>query len=302
MRLINWATPVDVNILIVGIATIDIISDVHRYPQEDEELRAHAMRMVRGGNGTNMLVVLSQLRHQGMWAGTLADDRFATLIRQDLMQYGIDLSPVIQHVDTTTPVSCITNSQKNGTRTIVHYRQLPEYDANHFLRLPISHCDWIHFEGRNVAETIEMLRAVASAGIMCSLEIEKDRADIERLIPLAQIVLFSKHYVHTQGFESAEDFLLTYQIRYPRTVMVCAWGAEGAYAVAPNQTILHCPANALEVIDSVGAGDVFNAGFIHRYQQSTDVNSALVFACRLAERKCRQQGFSDLEWQDIIKL
>jgi len=278
-------------ILVVGIATVDIISEVACYPREDDEVRAEGLRLVRGGNGTNTLVVLSQLGHHGVWAGTLADDLFASLIREDLKQYHIDLSPVVLCAGSRSPVSCIVNSQASASRTIVHDRQLPEYEAKAFMALHIKHYDWIHFEGRNITQTALMLRHAASMGVLCSLEIEKDRPGIESLIALSGLVLFSKQYALCQGYTAATDFLLAYQVEYPQKVMVCAWGADGAFGIEPGKAVVDCPSNPVDAVDTVGAGDVFNAAFIHAYQASFELTSALAFACRLAERHCCQTGF-----------
>ena len=62
-------------ILAVGIATLDIINTVERYPYEDSETRASHHRTTRGGNATNTLSVLSQIDHHCHWAGTLIDEQ-----------------------------------------------------------------------------------------------------------------------------------------------------------------------------------------------------------------------------------
>ena len=64
-------------VLGVGIATLDLVNEVDRYPAEDAEIRARAQRVGRGGNCTNTLAVLAQLGHACSWAGTLGDDAAA---------------------------------------------------------------------------------------------------------------------------------------------------------------------------------------------------------------------------------
>ena len=61
-------------ILTVGIATLDIINRVARYPAEDTEIRALGQHRQRGGNASNTAVVLSQLGHQVDFAGVLIDE------------------------------------------------------------------------------------------------------------------------------------------------------------------------------------------------------------------------------------
>ncbi len=45
-------------------------------------------------------------------------------------------------------------------------------------------------------------------------------------------------------------------------------------------------------IDSVGAGDTFNAGFIAARLHKATVPQALTFACQLAGEKCTHIGFT----------
>lgn len=70
-------------ILTVGIATLDIVNQVSAYPAEDDEIRATAQTIRRGGNATNTAVVLSQLGHQVDWAGALVQQPNNAAITED---------------------------------------------------------------------------------------------------------------------------------------------------------------------------------------------------------------------------
>ncbi|WP_246345142.1 PfkB family carbohydrate kinase [endosymbiont of Lamellibrachia barhami] len=136
-------------ILSVGIATLDIINTVAAYPSEDEELRTLEHRVARGGNATNTLVVLSQFGHACSWAGTIADEPDSRYILDDLTRYGVDLSLVVHHASGKVPTSYVVLSRENASRSIVHYRDLPEYSAVDFSTVNPAEFDWIHFEGEN---------------------------------------------------------------------------------------------------------------------------------------------------------
>ena len=51
-------------------------------------------------------------------------------------------------------------------------------------------------------------------------------------------------------------------------------GAEGALACGPKGRV-RCPARAVEAVDPVGAGDSFDAGFIHAYLRGADLAECL---------------------------
>lgn len=284
-------------ILGIGVATLDIINYVDQYPAADDEVRAQDQRMARGGNATNTLTVLSQFGHVCSWGGVLAQDPYSDYIRHALRQSGIDYEYSRVQARGSTPVSCITISQAAGSRSIIHYRDLPEFGVEDFRLIPLAAYDWVHFEGRNVADTRRMLeyaRQQENIGRI-SVEIEKPRDNIESLIPLADIVFYSKNYVWSQGYENAEKFLHAQYLRYAHLEQYCAWGELGAWAVDIQGECFHAEASMPEkLVDTLGAGDTFNAALIHAKLKGLDMQQVLGYACELAGRKCGQSGFDGL--------
>lgn len=284
-------------ILAVGIAALDIINLVADYPAEDDEVRATAQQLRRGGNATNTLAVLSQLGHQCSWAGTLTEEQDAQLIVDDLARHGIDLSEVKTVAGGKVPTSYITLNERTGSRTIVHYRDLAEYDYERFCTIDLARFDWIHFEGRNVTATERMLRHAKELrpDLPCSVEIEKPREAIERLFPLPDLLLFSRHYARSHHHIRAEALLDWVRPQAPQAQLICAWGDSGAYARDRDRCDYYTPAfRPRQLVDTIGAGDVFNAGIIHGLARARPLELTLIEAARLAGRKCGQQGFDNL--------
>lgn len=48
------------------------------------------------------------------------------------------------------------------------------------------------------------------------------------------------------------------------------------------------------LVDTLGAGDTFNAGVIHKLMGGATVGEAIRFGCKLAGVKCGQEGFASL--------
>lgn len=283
-------------ILAVGIATLDIINSVADYPAEDDEIRAVSQRLCRGGNATNSLTILSQLGHQCHWAGVLADDPDARHIEADLERHQIDTSAVLRLAEGKVPTSYITHNLANGSRTIVHHRDLPEYPFSQFQQIDLSQFDWLHFEGRNVAETNKMLAWAKqqAPGLPRSVEIEKERDGIDSLFELADVLLFSKAFAQGRGYTNAQSLLNALQPQCRMTKLICAWGEAGAWAI-DNKQEFHSPAfPPTRLIDTLAAGDTFNAGIIDALLQGQTLEIALQSACRLAGQKCGHQGLDFL--------
>lgn len=280
-------------ILGVGIATLDIINRIAEYPAEDSEVRALSQRICRGGNATNTLVVLSQLGHRCRWAGTLAEEPDAKHILADLQLYQIDTSAVVIIPGGKVPTSYIAVSERTGSRSIIHYRDLAEYAAADFRRVDLSAVDWLHVEARNIAETEPMLAWARTQRpqLPISVEVEKPRPEVERLFSRANLLLFSRAFAASRGFHHAEEFLRAMRPQAAQAMLVAAWGSEGAYGLEPGDGVRHCPAfPPPRVIDTLGAGDTFNAGFIDAQLRGEPLAGSLERANRLAGKKCGLVG------------
>lgn len=287
-------------ILCIGIATLDIINSVDDYPAEDAEVRARSQRICRGGNAANSAVVLAQLGHHCSWAGVLNADADGDLIRADLHQYKIDTHHSTRHSGARTPTSYITHNRRNGSRTIVHYRDLPEYSLDSFSHIDLSDYDWLHFEGRHCQETMRMLRLARQRQpqLPVSIEIEKNRPNIETLFELADLLLFSHSFALQQGYQDGNAFLLAMCKQAPQSDLVCTWGDKGAWALDKDNSKIQAHYSPAfpppQLIDTLAAGDTFNAAIIDARCHGLPWTDALTAACQLAGRKCGLEGLNIL--------
>ena len=271
----------------VGIATLDIINRVQAYPAEDTEVRALAQSQRLGGNAANTAVVLAQLGAQASWVGNLAQP--AEIIERGFAHYGVDASLAVRIAGAAVPTSYILLSEATGSRSIVHYRDLPEYRAEDFLALDLSSFDWVHLEGRAVDQLGPMLEHARDlSGLTVSLEVEKPREGIQALFEQADLLLFSRDYALAQGFSDAPGLLHS----LPRGIVAsCTWGAQGAWAIGHDGRVLHAAPPPLDsVVDTLGAGDVFNAALIHALGRGRTMEQALPEAVGLASSQCTREG------------
>jgi ketohexokinase len=181
-----------------------------------------------------------------------------------------------------------------ASRTIVHYRDLPELTAKQFAAIELAPFDWIHFEGRNVPELLKMLARVRKMrpGLSVSLELEKPRAGIEVALDQPDVLICLRGYARHCGHEEPLDFLDWLHRRSPQAHAVMAWGEAGAYGLSRQGQGSHSPAFAPpRIVDTLGAGDTFNAGLIGALAEGESLVRALGKGCRLAGKECGVFGF-----------
>ena len=278
-------------ILLVGTATLDLVFGLDHYPQADEEMRAQSLRMVRGGNAANTAVVLSRLGHEVEFLGVLADAPETSVITQDFDRHAIGYGHC-PRLAGKPPTSSIYLSGRS--RGIVHYRDLPELSANHIRQADLPGFDWVHFEGRNVDEVERMMMFARrhKPGLFVSLELEKPRDNIDSLYPLADLLICSRHFAQHVGHAEPQRFLAWMRQQAPQACIIAAWGEEGAYGLGSRDELCHAPALPPEqIVDTLGAGDTFNAAVIDAALRRTAMPELLQVACALAGRKCGHHGF-----------
>jgi hypothetical protein len=105
--------------------------------------------------------------------------------------------------------------------------------------------------------------------------------EAESILKLVDIVIVSDQD-HADMMKLAKVWVNKYKI-----MVIITLGENGAVAIAPDQEI-HLPTRAVpehEVVDSVGSGDIFSAGFAYRYHHTRNLMEAGRFANELA-RQC----------------
>ena len=282
------------SILLTGVSTLDIINQVPGYPAEDSETRVLGQMIRCGGNATNSAIVLQQLGLQTSLLVNRADDDNARHIFTELHARHINTQLCPTQSRSSTPTSYITLNQLNGSRTIVHHRDLDELDSIYFLSVDLKPFDWLHFEARNCIHLISMLEHAKNFNKPVSIELEKPRDGIDEIMKFADVLLISRPFAESRGYHSATSCLNHFSSLFPDKTISCTWGDKGAW-VYNNSAIIYQPAIPLvNTVETLGAGDTFNAGFIASLMRNQTLTESLKFACNLASVKCQQIGFDKL--------
>ncbi|XP_058143733.1 ketohexokinase isoform X1 [Dasypus novemcinctus] len=223
----------------------------------------------------------------------------------DFGRRGVDVSQVAWQSTGETPCSCCIVNSANGSRTILLFdTNLPDVSAEDFEKVDLSRFKWIHIEGRNASEQVKMLQRIEEHNsrqplgqrIQMSVEVEKPREELFQLFGYGDVVFVSKDVARHLGFQAAADALRGLYGRVRKGAwLVCAWAEEGADALGPDGRLLHSDAfPPPRLVDTLGAGDTFNAAVIFSLSQGQKMQEALRFGCQVAGRKCGLQGFDGI--------
>ncbi|XP_026855646.2 ketohexokinase isoform X2 [Electrophorus electricus] len=224
----------------------------------------------------------------------------------DFVRRGVDISGMAWQERGETPCACCVVCPTTGTRTVVlSDTNLPDVSAEDFSKLDLSQYKWIHWEGRNAEEQIKMIEKVREYNskqqreenrITISVEIEKTREPLYQLFPCGDLVFISKDVAIHFGFHSAASALRGLYSRLRKgAVLICAWAEKGADALCPDGVLVHSDAFPPErLVDTLGAGDTFNASVIYTLSRGGSLQEALTFGCQIAGKKCGIHGYDGI--------
>ncbi|XP_073725312.1 ketohexokinase isoform X2 [Misgurnus anguillicaudatus] len=295
----------DKKILSIGLVCLDIINVVDKYPEEDSDTRCLSQRWQRGGNASNTCTVLSLLGAPCAFMGSLAPGPVADFILGDFARCGVDVSGVAWQQRGETPCACCVVCPTTGSRTVVlSDTNLPDVSIEDFSKVDLKQYKWIHWEGRNAEEQVKMIERVREYNskqeeknkITISVEIEKTREPLYQLFPHGDVVFVSKDVARHFGFDSASAALKGFSNRLRKgATLICAWAEKGADAMGPDGTGFHSDAFPPEkLVDTLGAGDTFNAAVIYTLANGGGLQPALTFGCQIAGKKCGVHGYDGI--------
>lgn len=261
---------------------------------------ARTLRVRVGGSECNVAVGLSALGRRCGWISKLADNALGRMTLRRIRETGVDVSRVVWARSARAGTYFVEFGAKPRATRILYDRK-----GSAASRLRVEDVDWnyvagfraIHLTGITPALSAGCRRVVSSAverardfGVKISFDVNyRSRlwgtgralkcidSLIHRLDVLIVTMSDARSLFKLSG--SPDEVLLRLADRYECAVTVLTLGSDGAIALSAGETYRSV---GLEVdeIDRIGAGDAFDAGFLHGYldedvQRGLDLGSAM---------------------------
>ncbi|MBH0082673.1 carbohydrate kinase family protein [Salinibacterium sp. SWN167] len=249
-------------VLVVGDANIDLVvrGDVVPRFGQVEQLLEHAS-LVLGGSACIMASGLAQLGVPTSVVAVIGDDEFGGIMRDSLVSAGVDVSAV--HVDPQVPTGISVILSTADDRAILTLPgTVPLLTSAHVLAaVESSQAHWVHFASpflmpEFTAGLPALLAELKAQGIRTSLDTNWDPADewagLGEVLPLIDVLLPNR----------AELDAITAAVGEIECRVVVKDGAAGGWSRSPDGTTVRAPGIRLDVVDTTGAGDSFDAGYL----------------------------------------
>lgn len=279
----------------LGEVVIDLIAAIPRYPEPDEKIFATKCEKHPGGVTANFCVALSRLGVKAGFIGGVGEDADGRFLRSVFKREKVDASCVVTRKDCLTPLNFVTVTP-DGQKTIVQSPYMlsvfpgpDELDLDY-----VASAKVLHTTALRVDTAERAMRHARKHGVTTSFDLEKHVAvygypKLKPLVKLTDILLPNKmgalNLTGANNLTQAAEKLLSLG---PKLVVITC-GEKGCLIKSERET-LEVPAFKVTAVDTTGAGDAFNAGFIAGILEGWDVRSAASFANAVAAIKITHVG------------
>jgi len=277
-------------IICVGLAVMDQIYSVERLPEVPAKHFATACREVGGGPAASAAVTIARLGGGARLWSRVGDDSVGERIVRELDQEGVGVAGIKPVPGARSGCSAILVDAR-GERMIVNFRGERMDPDPSWLPVPeIRGADAVLGDLRWPEGSARALAEARRLGIPALLDADASPArEGTEVFAAADHILFSSQgLLEFTGLAEIEGGLRLAASRTGAWVGVSA-GPAGVYWLEPER-VRHLPAFAVEVVDTLGAGDVLHGAFALALARGEPIEDALGFACAAAALKCSRPG------------
>lgn len=281
-------------IVAIGRANIDIEIHVDSMPEEGQHVISKNTAISFGGSAANFASQVALLGPKIGLVACIGNDHNGSIMIKHLSNIGVDISRVQTLQNHPTGLFILIRDSK-GKKTVI-----AEHGANKFLdRLDrrIFDDDYllktrtVHVAGGfpNMIDTV--IEIATTEGLIFSFDPGRtsDNIDFHRVLRSTDLLFVNQDELQRYCKISAtENNLRTFAKSFPG-IVILKQGSKGAIATDGFE-YYHSDVFDVPVVDTLGAGDAFAAGFVTAWTRSENIEQALNFANAVAALTVTKMG------------
>lgn len=274
--------------LVVGELNVDlVVSGLSVFPSLGQETLASDLHVVMGSSSAICAAGLARLGARVDFLGKVGEDTYGDLVVEQLRLLGVGTDHVIQDGTMRTGVTIsLTYVHDRALVTVpgcIPDLRLEDIDTSILRRYGHLHVGSYFLQQGLQPGLVELFGQARRAGLSVSLDVGFDPyegwGDANLMAVLRLVDIFLPNDVEARQIARVDDTeAALWELAKAARLVVVKCGPAGAMALHDGQ-VVRSPAFPVDVVDTTGAGDSFNAGFIHAYVfQGLPLQEALRFA------------------------
>jgi len=276
-------------VLLAGIAVLDLVYSVDKFPDKAIKYLTHDMQVSLGGCAANAAFAIARLGGQACLATRVGNDQVADQIVEIMTAAGVNSSLVNREEGCRSSVSSIFVDAQ-GERQIMHYRD-PDLstDASWIGADGIDGIDGCLADTRWPAAACRLMTLAREKGVAGVLDVEANDDDLGEAYKNASHIAFSSEGLRDYTGNPDRYSALRLASKTVRGWVCVTDGEDGVFYMNGND-LMHVPAFNIEAVDTLGAGDVWHGAFTLALAQNQSELEAIYFANAVAAIKCTRFG------------
>jgi ribokinase len=277
----------DLNAEVIGFGALNVdkLYSVENIVSKDEESFIKSETDTPGGSAANTIVGLSRLGCSTSIIGKIAEDEDGDLIEYHLAVNGVYSNNLI-YSETGSTGKCLGFVDDEGERCLYidpgvnDEIKIGEINPLNIMRCKIMH--YTSFAGDSFKTQIELLEKLNDQCILSfdpgMLYVKKGFDELRPILERTDILLINESELRllcNNNKDPLKDLAIGFLDLGIETVVVKK-GSKGVFAIN-NQTECEVDAFKCDVVDTTGAGDSFNSGFLYSFLRGYDLEKS----CRI---------------------
>ena len=285
-------------IVVFGSFVVDLMGRGPHLPVPGETVKSGFFKMGAGGKGFNQGVAAHKSGGDVTMITKLGKDTFAEIALGTMRELGMDTSRVIQTEEYATGVALIEVDENSGQNAIMVIPSACDHitDAEvAALREVIEGADilltQLETNMRSIEGVIDMAHAAGKTIILNTAPVQPvedallSKVTIVTPNEVEASILTGVKVVDEQSAAQAADWFFQRGVKK----VVITMGGMGAYVADGTRAEL-TPAFRVNAIDTTGAGDAYNGGFVTALSEGNDIFAAARFAAATAALSVQKMG------------
>ena len=274
----------DLNAEVIGFGALNVdkLYSVENIVSADEESFIKSETDTPGGSAANTIVGLARLGCATSIIGKIAEDEDGDLIEYNLAINGVYTNNLIYSENGSTG-KCLGFVDGDGERCLYISPgvnddiQVEEINPLNIMRCKIMH--YTSFVGDSFKAQIDLLEKLSDSTLLSfdpgMLYVQKGFDELKPILERTDILLINESELRLlfDNNESPLKELAVGLLDFGIGTVVIKQGSNGVFALNNNEEC-HVDVFECDVVDTTGAGDSFNSGFLYSFLKGFDLEKS----------------------------
>ncbi|MFO7888900.1 MAG: carbohydrate kinase family protein [bacterium] len=273
------------DVVVVGELNADLIlSDIASFPEIGKEIIAERMTLTMGSASAIFATNMARLGMQVGFVGKLGSDSLGDLVMDTLLDRGVDTTGIFVSDEVKTGITVVMSYPEDYAMLTymgaMEKFSLDDVNFEYLFQGKHMHLASYYLQPKLRSGCKELFKQCKKAGMSTSLDPGWDPAegwekDIIDVLQYVDVFLPNKQEALYISGKSDLNKAIEELSQYASVVVVTK-GSEGSLLKSKDGS-LQAKTYSVKSVDTTGAGDSFNTGFLYQWLKGGDLEKCLIY-------------------------